>query len=214
MRLSRAQITQKISAHRLVAIVRLPEQQLVAATLACLVEGGVEVLEITANTPGYCEEITQARQKYANVLIGAGTIINLQRAKQAVAAGAQFLVTPNTNAEVVEFAHANDIPVLMGALTPTEIALAIEMQADMIKLFPAGELGLKYFKGIQGPFSDTPFFPVGGIGQHNVSDWFKQGAAGVGVGNQLTRAINSEQERIEHIAYVKQFMATVRSATN
>lgn len=210
MALTRQNITQRILAHRLVAIVRLKQQSQVAVTLKCLVEGGIEVLEITSNTPGYIEEIAKARAKYPDILVGAGTITNAQRATNAIAAGAQFLVTPNTNSSVVQIAHAHNVPVLMGAFTPTEIAQALEMEADIIKLFPAGEIGTDYLKGVQGPFDTTPFMAVGGIHLDNVEDWFEAGAAGVGVGNQLTRAIDSEQDRIEHIDFVKRFVETVK----
>ncbi|MEP1445193.1 MAG: bifunctional 4-hydroxy-2-oxoglutarate aldolase/2-dehydro-3-deoxy-phosphogluconate aldolase [Paraglaciecola sp.] len=210
MGLTRQNITKRILAHRLVAIVRLKQQNQVAVTLKCLVDGGIEVLEITSNTPGYCEEIAKARAMYPDILIGAGTVINKQRAADAIAAGAQFLVTPNTNAAVVQIAHRHNIPVLMGAFTPTEIAQALEMEADIIKLFPAGEIGTDYLKGVQGPFDTTPFLAVGGIHLDNVEDWFAAGAAGVGVGNQLTRAIDSEQDKQDHIDFVKQFVEMVK----
>lgn len=209
---AREQIVQRILQHRIVAIVRLKEQPQVTETLSCLVQGGIEVLEITSNTPGYCEEISQARQQYPDILIGAGTVINTDIARQAISAGAQFLVTPNTNKGVVELAHEHNIPVLMGALTPTEVAQAIEIEADIIKLFPAGEMGVAYFKSLQGPYNSTAFLAVGGIHIDNVEQWFMAGAAGVGVGNQLTRVIHSEQDKIDHIRYVKQFVKTVRRA--
>lgn len=207
--LTRKQVTQRILQHRLVAIVRLKAQNQVAVTLSSLVAGGIEVLEITSNTPNYCEEIKKARLLYPNILIGAGTIIDLKRAKEAIDAGAQFLVTPNTNSAVVEYAHQYDTPVLMGAFTPTEIADALALEADIIKLFPAGEIGIEYLKGVQGPFDTTPFLAVGGIHFDNVEQWLQAGAAGVGVGNQLTRAIHSEQDKQEHIEFIKGFVDKV-----
>ena len=202
----RTQTANKISDSKLVAIIRLGNAEEVADVIDCLVFGGVTTLEVTANTPGYCQAITAARKKYPDVLIGAGTVINVERAQQAIDAGAQFIVTPNTESSVVEIAHKHGLPVLMGALTPTDIAQAININADFIKVFPAGSLGIKYFKDIQGPFSDVPLMPVGGVNIDNIGEWFEAGAIGVGVGNDLTRAVHSEQEKLDLIAHVKNYV--------
>lgn len=203
----RFKIADKIRESQLVAIVRLTEQSDVASVVQCLVTGGITTLEITSNTPGFSEEITLAREKHPDVLIGAGTIINKTLAKQAIKAGAQFLVTPNTDKSVVKTAHKYGIPVLLGALTPTEIAKALKLKADFIKIFPAGSLGVNYFKGLQGPFSNIPLMPVGGININNISEWFDAGAIGVGVGNDLSRAANTEAEQVSLIELAKQYVA-------
>ncbi len=203
----RTEFVQRIKQHKLVAIIRLSEQGEVQTTIDCLVEGGVKVLEITSNTPGFAEEISSAREQYPAILIGAGTILNTLLAEQAIEAGAQFLVTPNVSKNIVDCAHNADIPVLMGALTPTEIVAAINANADIIKLFPGGELGLEYYRGIKGPFDQVDFFAVGGLGIDNFQAWFEEGIAGVGIGNALTKAIHTEQEKVDHIAFVKRFVA-------
>lgn len=203
----RQQVSEKIKQSQLVAIIRLTYQYEVANVIECLVRGGVTTLEVTANTPGYCEEISKARAKYPDILIGAGTIINTERAHEAIKAGAQFIVTPNTDESVVSVAHEHGLPVLMGALTPTDIAQALAFKADFIKVFPAGSLGIEYFKDLQGPFSDTALMPVGGVNLENIRDWFEAGAQGVGVGNDLTRAANSPEEQIKLIAHIKNYVA-------
>lgn len=194
----RSNVAQQIKLSQLVAIIRLKQQSDVANVLECLIEGGITSLEITSNTPGFCEEIKNARQKYPDALIGAGTITNAALAQQAIDAGAQFLVTPNTEKSVVEVAHAHGAPVLMGALTPTDIANCINYHADFIKIFPAGSFGIKYFKDLQGPFSDVPLMPVGGVNINNITDWFDAGAIGVGVASDLCRPTNTPQEK-EHL---------------
>ncbi len=203
----RAAISEKIKESQLVAIIRLPKQSEVSSVVACLVKGGVSTLEITSNTPGFCDEISQVREKHSDVLVGAGTIINKALAKQAIDAGAQFLVTPNTDKSVVKIAHKHGIPVLMGALTPTDIAKAIKYQADFIKVFPAGSLGVKYFKDLQGPFSNIPLMPVGGVNINNIKEWFAAGAIGVGVGNDLTQAASTKEEQEKLITRVKKYVA-------
>ncbi len=172
----------------MISIIRLKEQAAVERTVDALVAGGIQVLEITTNTPGFAEEIEKAQNRHCNVLIGAGTVVTSDLAKQAIAGGAQFLVTPNTNKEVIEVGKTNDIPVLMGAMSPTEIANALAYGADIIKLFPAGDLGISYFKSLKGPFDSVPFFAVGGVNESNIWEWFEAGIDGVGLGSSLVKS--------------------------
>ena len=166
---------------------------MVQRTIDVIVSGGIAILEITTNTPGFAEEIKRARHRHPGALIGAGTVINVDLAKQAIAHGAQFLVTPNTNREVAEICKTNGVPLVMGAMTPTEVADALAFGADIVKLFPAGELGITYFKSLKGPFDTVPFFAVGGIDEDNISDWFKAGVDGVGLGSCLVNG-NAETD--------------------
>lgn len=209
--MKKEEIVQILKQEKIVAIVRMKEQIEVPSFLMSLIRGGIKVLEITANTPGFSEEITNARNLYSTsgVVIGAGTVTNIEIANEAIKAGAQFLVTPNTNIEVIKIAHSNNIPVLMGAATPTEICNAIEHGADIIKLFPAGNLGINYFKAIKAPLDKVVFFVVGGINLSNMKEWMKAGAAGVGLGGVLTKNIKEEGglESIESI--VKKFIQLI-----
>jgi 2-dehydro-3-deoxyphosphogluconate aldolase/(4S)-4-hydroxy-2-oxoglutarate aldolase len=209
----RKALVQRIKQNRLVAIIRLEDQQDVQNTIECLVAGGVTVLEVTSNTPGFDQEISKARIRYPEILIGAGTIYNSSLAKQAIACGAQFLVTPSVSKKVAKLAHKANIPVLMGALSPTEIVSAIEAEADIIKLFPAGELGLMYYRGVKGPFNKVDFFAVGGLGIDNIQPWFEEGVAGVGIGNELTKAVHGNQQKQQHIEYVKRFIAKLKQVS-
>jgi len=184
----KAKILDRIRTERLIAILRLQEQKFVQPAVDALIAGGIQVLEITTNTPGFSEEIGKARERHPEVLIGAGTVTHVELAQKAMAAGAQFLVTPNTNKKVAEAGKANHIPVLMGAMTPTEVANAQDYGADIIKLFPAGELGISYFKSLKGPFDTVPFFAVGGIDAENIQDWFEAGIHGVGLGSSLVKS--------------------------
>ena len=190
----RIKISKKIRQDKLVAIIRLKQQSDVAPLINCLVNAGINALEITSNTPGFEQEIAKARAAYKNTLIGAGTIINTALAHQAIDAGAQFLVTPNTNQAVVELAHRHGLPVLMGALTPTDVANAIDYGADIIKVFPAGSMGVNYFKALTGPFSDVPLMPVGGINLDNLTDWFEAGACAVAVSSDFSKPINNNHQ--------------------
>ncbi|MEC3879178.1 bifunctional 4-hydroxy-2-oxoglutarate aldolase/2-dehydro-3-deoxy-phosphogluconate aldolase [Parapedobacter sp. 10938] len=183
--MTKKEIIAKIEAERLIAIVRLAEEAEVLPTVARLVASGVRVLEITSNTPGYGEAIQQARERFPEVLIGAGTILNDTLASEALSYGAQFLVTPNTNVAVIATAHRAGTPVVMGALTPTEVAEGINHGADFIKLFPASAMGPAYLKALLGPYNGIRMIAVGGVDFSNADDWFRAGAVGVGMGGSL-----------------------------
>lgn len=180
-------ILDRIIAAKLIAILRLRHQSVVQRTIDAVVAGGIRVLEITTNTPGFAEEIENARRRHPGALIGAGTVLNVALAKQALAGGAQFVVTPNTNKKVAKLCKDEGVPVLMGAMTPTEATDAVAFGADIIKLFPAGDLGISYLKSLKGPFDTIPFFAVGGIGLTTMEDWFEAGIAGVGLGSSLVK---------------------------
>lgn len=202
--MTKAAILKRITDSGVVVIIRAKSADDVDGIVSYLVEGGITALEITANTPDYTGAIAKMRKTYPNLLIGAGTITGTGLVDEAVAAGAQFIVTPNTKAAVVARAHEHDIPVLMGAMTPTEVVTAEEAGADVVKLFPSGNLGPAYLKSLaKGPFLNTPFFAVGGVDEKNIANWIAAGAAGVGVGGSLVTVVNSVEERSEIVKRVK-----------
>lgn len=211
--MKRGEIVKILKTEKIVAIVRMKEQLEVPAFINSLIKGGIKALEVTSNTPGFSEEISNARNlcSQSGVLIGAGTVTNIDIAKEAINAGAQFLVTPNTNIEVIKVAHAHEIPVLMGAVTPTEICVAIENRADIIKLFPAGNLGIDYFKAIKAPLDKVDFFVVGGINLSNIKDWMIAGASGVGLGSVLTQTVIGESATEATENTVKKFIQVIKS---
>lgn len=210
---SKQQIIERIRAEKIIPIIRLQHRNAVQKTVDALVAGGMVVLEITTNTPGFCEEIKKVREKYPHVLIGAGTVITANLAKKAVANGAQFLVTPNTSKEVVDVGKSNKVPVLMGAMTPTEVTNALAYGADIIKLFPAMALGISYFESLKGPFDTVPFFAVGGINESNINDWFKAGIDGVGLGSGLVKSTVSTDSDFKKItATAKKFKNILANA--
>lgn len=205
-------ILNKILKERIISIVRLNSDERIYGVLENLVNGGIRVLEITSNTPNFNVHIAAARQKYPEILVGAGTITTPELAALAIKAGAQFLVTPNTDKGVVDEAKTKDIPVLMGALSPSEIANAILYGADIIKLFPAGHFGVSYFKALKGPFSDTRFLAVGGIGLDNIKDWLDAGIDGLGIGSTLVKAkFDTEVELEDILTKARQFKKIIRT---
>ncbi|MGX1930900.1 bifunctional 4-hydroxy-2-oxoglutarate aldolase/2-dehydro-3-deoxy-phosphogluconate aldolase [Flagellimonas sp. 2504JD4-2] len=186
--MKKQEILHKLLEEKIISIIRLRNGEITSHVIDYLVKGGIKVLEITSNTPNFDIEISKARKKYPNILVGAGTITTRENAQIAIDAGAQFLVTPNTDKAIIEQAQKTDIPVVMGAFTPTEIANAIAFGADIIKLFPANQLGTAYYKSLKGPYDDVKFFAVGGIGLDNMEEWFEAGIDGVGVGSTLVKS--------------------------
>ncbi|MGC6432291.1 MAG: bifunctional 4-hydroxy-2-oxoglutarate aldolase/2-dehydro-3-deoxy-phosphogluconate aldolase [Jejuia sp.] len=192
--MSKEEIVKIIEKEKLVFITRLKEASNVKRVISSLIDGGAKVLEITSNTPNYLEEISKARKSFPKVLIGAGTVINSKIAKKAINYGAQFLVTPNINIEVIQVAHQNDIPVLMGALTPTEVCEAWEAGADFVKLFPADIMGIPYFKSLKAPLNNIKLLAVGGIEIDTVVQWLEAGAHGIGIASVLKDNVSTEAD--------------------
>ncbi len=203
--MNKEEIIYQIRKEKIVAIVRLKEQTAVAPMFKELIESGINILEITSNTPGFHKEISNANILYPNCIVGAGTVTNLSIAEVAIEAGAQFLVTPNVNIDVIQIAHKNNIPVLMGAMTPTEISFAVAHGADLIKLFPAGNLGVDYFKSINSVWNEVDFIAVGGIDLSNIQEWLSAGVVGVGLGSALTKPAKDKSTDIKKIVseYIK-----------
>ncbi|WP_370979753.1 bifunctional 4-hydroxy-2-oxoglutarate aldolase/2-dehydro-3-deoxy-phosphogluconate aldolase [Agaribacterium sp. ZY112] len=190
-----------------IAIIRCEQQSEVAAIVDNLAEAGVLYVEITSNTPGWQHEIKQARLRHPELCIGAGTIKNTELVSQAADAGAQFIVTPNTNKAVVDAANKYQLTVLMGAFTPTEVADAIEYGADIVKLFPSEILGIKYFQSLLGPFNDTHIMAVDNMSVERAQQWLEAGASGVAVGNILAYPCSSESEKEAQRMLAQRYMA-------
>jgi 2-dehydro-3-deoxyphosphogluconate aldolase / (4S)-4-hydroxy-2-oxoglutarate aldolase len=152
-----------------------------------LVAGGLRIVEVAYTTPGAAAAISALRAECPDAVVGAGTVLDAPAAFTAVSAGAQFLVSPAVIDEVLRAGHRHGLAVLPGAATPTEINLAMELGADMVKLFPAGALGLEFMRSVAAAMPHVPFVPTGGVTADNAPDWIGAGAVAVGVGGGLTR---------------------------
>lgn len=154
--------------------------------MAASYAAGLQAIEVTFNTEGAEAMVrTQRTSVPEGNWLGMGTIRNLDEAERAVAAGAMFIVTPNTDVEVIRFAKDRNIPVIAGALSPTEVYAAWSAGAAMVKVFPAGAYGPGYIRDLLGPFDQIPLVAVGGVTHDNVQAYFAAGAAAVGVGTTL-----------------------------
>lgn len=170
----------------IVAVVRGESAEPVLRAIEAVLQGGVSAIEVTFTVPGALQIIEKlAKELPEDVTLGAGTVLDGQTARNAIDAGAQFIVAPNTNLEVIEIAKWRGKPVMPGALTPTEVVTARDAGADLVKVFPANVMGPGYLRDLHGPLPDVRFIPTGGIDLDNAADYLKAGAAALGVGSSL-----------------------------
>ncbi len=170
----------------IIAVVRAQKAEQVLPLSEALLAGGVIAIEVTMTTPNAIEAIREARRKIGDRgLIGVGTVLDADTCQAALAAGAEFVVTPICRPEFVRIAHAAERPVMLGAYTPTEAQFAYEAGADFIKIFPTDGLGPGYIRALRAPLPHLRIVPTGGVDVHNVADFFKAGCAAVGVGSSL-----------------------------
>lgn len=149
--------------------------------------GGVTLIEITMSVPGALDAIKELTKKYKDdIIMGAGTILDTETGRAALLAGAQFLVTPTLNLSLIELAHRYSAVIVPGAATPTEILTAWNAGADMVKVFPAAQLGgPEYIKALRGPLPQVLYVPTGGVNLQNAGAFIKAGATALGAGGEL-----------------------------
>lgn len=170
---------------------------------------GLQVIEVTINTPGAEEMVSRFRDAVPDGrLLGMGTVRTLDEAWRAVDAGAMFLVSPNLDERVIDFARMEEIPIVAGALTPTEVYAAWQAGADLVKVFPCSAMGgPRYIKELRGPFDHIPMVAVGGVTVESVADYFAAGAQAVGVSTSLFgREALRNRDLTELGAHVQKFL--------
>ena len=175
-----------VSANPILVIMRnIPfEKTLDYARMA--VNGGVVFFEVALNSEGALEQISLLREKMGErCLIGAGTAITVEKADAAVKAGAQFLLTPGTPEDVLEFCAGRNIPLLPGVMTPCDVAVCLKYGFSTMKLFPAGSMPRGYIKNLKGPYDDTEYVAIGGVSRDNITDFFREGYLGAGLASAL-----------------------------
>jgi len=176
----------KFSKVPIIGIIRGLTFDEIKGVLPAYINSGLTTIEITMNTASAKEIIRYAVEHYAGKLnIGAGTVCSKQDLKEALSAGAQFIVTPITDKKVIRMCVERGIPVFPGAFTPTEIYRAWKLGASMVKVYPATSLGPDYIKDVKAPLNEIKLLPTGGINLDNLSVFMKSGADGVGIGGQL-----------------------------
>jgi 2-dehydro-3-deoxyphosphogluconate aldolase/(4S)-4-hydroxy-2-oxoglutarate aldolase len=173
-----------------VVVIRLDDLSKAADLTRALLDGGVTALEFTMTNPQALAVLTAIKLafpefKQGTAVIGAGTVLTPDDARAALAAGAQFVVTPVSNFETIKVCTEAGVPIVPGALTPTEILNAWNAGASAIKVFPARAFGPAYFKDLREPLPFLKLIPTGGVSLDNTADFIKNGATAVGVGGNL-----------------------------
>ena len=194
---------QRLCDKGIVAVVRASSSEQLLEVSKALLAGGVECIEITMTTPNALKVISDCRASLPAAMIGVGSVLNSQVAREAIDAGAQFVVSPIFKTEIIDTAHAADLPVVPGCFTPTEIITATDAGADIIKVFPGGMFGPKFFKAILAPMPHLKLTPTGGVSLETAADWIAAGAVTLGVGSALvTKAALAENnfQEIERLA--------------
>jgi 2-dehydro-3-deoxyphosphogluconate aldolase/(4S)-4-hydroxy-2-oxoglutarate aldolase len=171
-----------------IAIIRMDDPDTLMRTVDAIRAGGITAIEITMTTPDALAAIERVAAAYADddpVRIGAGSVLDGPTARQALSAGAEYVVSPVLKAEMIEMCHRYDVPAIPGAFTPTEVQRAHELGADVVKVFPASAMGPGYFGALQGPMPHVKLMPTGGVSLDNAGRWIEAGARVVGVGSAL-----------------------------
>ena len=170
----------------IVAIFRNLDSDDLLQVAECFKVSGLSTMEITLNSKNATEDIARLVNEYGDELnIGAGTVCDMDDLHAALEAGAQFIVTPILDQEVIQYCVANQVPVFPGAFTPTEVYKAWKLGANMVKVFPSSALGPSYIKDLLGPLDNIKLLPTGGVSKDNISAYFNAGAYGVGVGSAV-----------------------------
>ncbi|MEG0340003.1 MAG: bifunctional 4-hydroxy-2-oxoglutarate aldolase/2-dehydro-3-deoxy-phosphogluconate aldolase [Oscillospiraceae bacterium] len=177
---------QLIREHPLIAILRnVPLSQTLQYAQAVF-DGGIHAFEIALNSPDALRQIELLRKQYGETAeIGAGTALTVRKARDALLAGATFLLTPSSTPEVLTYCCENKVKLLPGVMTPTDVSVCVNNGFHTLKLFPAGDLPKNYIKSLQGPFDDTEYVAVGGVNKDNIQSFFERGFVGVGIGSNL-----------------------------
>jgi 2-dehydro-3-deoxyphosphogluconate aldolase / (4S)-4-hydroxy-2-oxoglutarate aldolase len=184
--MSRLEQLQRVFDARIVAVVRVPSPAGLVEVIRALAAGGVTVAEVTLTVPDALDVIREAKKALGDeVLLGAGTVLDVETCRAALLAGAEFIVSPTLNLDVIRLCRRYDKLVMPGAFTPTEILAAWEAGADIVKVFPADVVGPAFFKAMRGPLPQIRLMPTGGVDLTTAADFLKAGACCLGIGSQL-----------------------------
>lgn len=184
--MSRHDIIQNLIAGGAVAVIRMNDVEKLRKVVEAVHKGGIFAIEITMTTPNALQVIEQtALSMGKEIQLGVGSVLSAETARMAIDAGATFVVSPVFKPDIIHTSHRYDVPAIPGAFTPTEILLAHEEGADMVKVFPADVVGMAFFKAIKAPMPHLQLMPAGGVSLTNAGDWIRAGASAVAVGSAL-----------------------------
>ena len=212
MPLDRVTLVSELHQQRLVAVVRSKSADEAIALAHAAAEGGIKFVEITFSVPGALDVIKKLAGR-KNLHVGAGTVLAPQQAERAIGAGAEFVVSPSLELNLVGLCHMADIACFPGAATPTEVIAAQRAHADLVKIFPADLAGGPHFiRQMQGPFPEVRFMVSGGVNLKNIAEYVQVGVTGICLGSAYLDSLLAEKGRKRFVKEMQQFVGLVVKA--
>lgn len=210
----RYDVVKRVESTGLVAVIRAKDSTQLVEAARALAAGGCDALEVTMTTPNALAVIQETAKALGDkVLVGVGSVLDPETARAAILAGAQFIVGPSLNPDVIRLAHRYDKPVMPGGFTPTEIVTAYELGADMVKVFPCSVGGVELIKALKGPLPQVPLVPTGGVDVDNVGEFIKAGASAVGVGgNLVTKKALADGDMAAITDLTRRYISNIKAA--
>jgi 2-dehydro-3-deoxyphosphogluconate aldolase/(4S)-4-hydroxy-2-oxoglutarate aldolase len=212
--MTKQQIISGLLTPGVVAIIRADNSEELIHACRALIAGGVSGIEITMTTPNALKVIGDVTREFGDaVLAGVGSVLDAETAEAALAAGAEYVVTPVLRPDVIAFCNRVDKPIFSGSYTPTEAQTAYELGADFIKIFPADGLGPKYIQAIRGPLPHLNIVPTGGVDVNSAGAFIRAGCVAVAAGSTLvSKDILRNKDWAQLTALAAQFIAAVAAA--
>jgi 2-dehydro-3-deoxyphosphogluconate aldolase / (4S)-4-hydroxy-2-oxoglutarate aldolase len=213
--MTKEQVRRQVMKVGIVPVVRAQSAAHAIAAAEAVCAGGIPIVEVTMTVPGALEVIAQlVKAMGAEVLIGAGTVLDKEIARRCLDVGAEFLVSPGLDLETVKLANREGKLIMAGGLTPTEIITAWKSGADFVKVFPCGSVGgPKYIRALRGPLPQVPMIPTGGVNLETAAEFIKAGAVALGIGGELISAAALKSGNLGEITNAaRQYVAIVRQA--
>jgi len=213
--MEKREVFNRMVSEGLVPIIRVSSAKEAVNVADAIKAGGCSLIEITMSVPGALDTIKDLTHKYKDeIIMGAGTVLDPETGRAALLAGAQFIVTPTLNVDLIQLAHRYSTVIVPGAATPTEILAAWNAGADMVKIFPAAQLGgPEYLKALRGPLPQILLVPTGGVNLQNAGAFIKAGATALGVGGELVDKKAVKENKFDIITQnTRAFLKAIREA--
>jgi 2-dehydro-3-deoxyphosphogluconate aldolase/(4S)-4-hydroxy-2-oxoglutarate aldolase len=213
--MEKREVFNRMATEGLIPIIRVSSAREAVTVADAIKAGGGGLIEVTMSVPGALDTIKDLTQKYKDeIIMGAGTVLDPETGRAALLAGAQFIVTPTLNLDLIQLAHRYSAVIVPGAATPTEILAAWNAGADMVKIFPAAQLGgPEYLKALRGPLPQILLVPTGGVNLENAGAFIRAGATALGVGGELVDKKAVKENKFEVITQnTRAFLKVIREA--
>ena len=210
--MDRGELIQEMGRTRLVAVVRSKSAEEALATAKAVAQGGVQFIEITFSVPSALDVI-EILVAEGRLHVGAGTVLSNEEAEEAIGTGAQFIVSPSLELNLIPICHDANVPCILGAATPTEILAAARAKADLVKIFPADTIGGPHFvRQMSGPFPDIRFMVSGGVSLTNIKEYVQAGVTGICLGSAYLTSTLAQKGHAGLVSELQQFVSLVDEA--